>query len=179
MALRIRKLPAAASAAYINLSLASDLELIRAVARDSMTLDLGFDLDAFREDLLDDHNKNQAIHALVSRSANIDLLEERLQVPLANPLIRKIGLRHRFDSRGNSMVISTHDHSESGWAPFQARPSLGNPVVARLLGTKAPAVQYAEVVAVDEQGADVLFELVLDLNLLEAHFADQNHSELR
>lgn len=163
LALKVRQLPEAASVENIQLCLESDLEVLREIASDSAALELTFNFDDF-----DGIGEHPSIAAVADRAVALGLLEERMQVISQNPMVLDVCLAHKLNSHSTRFRFNlSNNFDNDGISPFARSPELGKPAVSRLFGTDKRAVRYAEVVLVDENGADIIFELVLDLELLE------------
>jgi hypothetical protein len=165
VALKVRQLPEAASLENISTILAADIDTLREVSRESAEVDLNFSFEIF--DDFDGTGTHPAVAAIAERSKRIEPLTNRCN-EIDNPIILNVSLAHNVGSRHTRFRFDTQNGMNTdGVAPFSSSPTLGKPVVSRLLGTDRKAVRYSEVVLVNEEGVEIGFEMVLDLELLE------------
>jgi hypothetical protein len=160
LALRQRELPPSASVGRINLVLNEELHTLRELAMEAVDLDFGF-VDTV-ESAWEDPGFPEYMDAVGSFQDRLD--------DIGNPVILGLNLRQSRGHGSLTMAIAAGDPDAfDGWIPFETRPTLGSPVVSRLLRSGKRIVQYAEVVSVRD-GVETGFQLALDLALLDATY---------
>jgi hypothetical protein len=164
-ALQFRKLPDAASVAFIQSALGPELALLREVAADSAALDF-----AYGDGLWGNHAPPPEVVAFYDNFADLRALQERAET-ITNPLILTIAIK-RSDGHHTSRYVFPLKEGlgSTGWAPFSRQPTLGAPAVSWLLRSEPRAIRYAELVATTNQ-LSVGFDFMLDMDLLEQRYA--------
>ncbi|MCP4861950.1 MAG: hypothetical protein GY902_12000 [Planctomycetes bacterium] len=171
VALQLRQMPPAANVDFIQIAIAEELEEMRAIARDSQDVDLGFDFGPLK--LTNDDGSLRADHEAASNEhlATIDPLDDRVEA-IDNPLIVLVSLQHRVHSEINNLSYQINSGEfVGGGSPFTHEPTLGSPVVSRMIGARRNVVRYAELV-VKTDDLEIGFELYLDMGLLMERYAE-------
>jgi len=146
-AVKMRQLPDGATPASIQLAFADELEILRAIATDSVGAD--------------------PQNPVAVQELDLDEMIERAQA-IENPVLLGVNLKQSYAPRSNRLVVHLIGTRETlgGWTMPKDRPVLGQPHAKRVVNAHGTIIRYEEVV-LETAEFDVRLVLTLDLETLD------------